>query len=143
VLVVIMMAMFVQQTGMLNLLAGGSTSLNLSSSGEDYERYYVTPAEIAGATYADTAARRGLLYADRYGQLRIDLTSGRPGFTNVMPRTLDKYAWVYATRTNVQLGRARTQVENSFGIYRWPAPYLKRFYDLVYTNGDSEVYHGG
>jgi hypothetical protein len=143
VLVLIMMAMFVQQTGMLNLLVGGGTSLNLASSGEDYERYYVTPAELAGARYVDAEGRDGLIYADRYGQLRIDATSGRPGFTNVMPRTLDRYAWVYGTRTNVQLGRARTQVENSFGTYRWPAAYLKRFYDLVYTNGDSEVYHGG
>jgi hypothetical protein len=43
----------------------------------------------------------------------------------------------------VQLGRARTQVKNLFAIYHWPASYLNRFYDLVYTNGDSEVYHGG
>ena len=142
-LVVFLMTMFVQQTGMLNLLIGGGTSLNLSSSGEDYERYYVTPAELAGATYADRAALHGLLYADRYGQLRINATSGRAGFNNVMPRTLDRYAWVYATRTNVQRGRARTQVNNSFSTYQWPASYLRRFYNLVYTNGDSEVFHGG
>jgi hypothetical protein len=143
VLVAVVMAMFVQQTGMLDLVIGGGTSLNLSAGGEDYERYYETPAELAGARYAERGAVDAPLYADRYGALRIDATNGRPALTNVMPRTLDEFAWVYATRTNVQLGRARTQVDTSFGTYQWPAPYLNRFYDLVYTNGDSRVYHGG
>jgi hypothetical protein len=142
-LVVLMMAMFVQQTGMLDLLIGGGTSLNLSAGGEDYERYYETPAELAGAIYAQQSAVDAPLYADRYGALRIEAVSGRAALTNVIPRTLDRYAWVYGTRTNVQLGRARTQVQTSFAIYHWPASYLNRFYDLVYTNGDSEVYHGG
>ena len=142
-LVLVMMAMFVQQTGMLDLLIGGGTSLNLSAGGEDYERYYGTPAELAGAIYANKNAVDAPLYADRYGALRIEATSGRAALTDVIPRTLDRYAWVYATRTNAQLGRARIQVQNSFAIYRWPAAYLNRFYDLVYTNGDSEVYHGG
>ena len=137
------MVMFVQQTGMLDLLIGGGTSLNLSAGGEDYERYYVTPAELAGATYPSEPAVNAPLYADRYGALRIESRSGRVALTNVMPRTLDEHAWLYATRTNVQLGRARTQVNTSFGIYRWPSSYLNRFYDLVYTNGDSKVYHGG
>jgi hypothetical protein len=143
VLIAFMMTMFVQQTGMLDLLIGGGTSLNLSASGEDYERYYETPAELAGATYANREAVNAPLYADRYGALRIEAATGRVALTNVMPQTLDEYAWVYGTRTNVQLGRARTQVQNSFGTYHWPASYLSRYYDLMYTNGDSEVYHGG
>jgi hypothetical protein len=142
-LVVLTMAMFAQQTGMLDLLIGGGTSLNLSAGGEDYERYYETPAELAGAIYAQQSAVDAPLYADRYGALRIEAVSGVAALTNVIPRTLDRYAWVYGTRTNVQLGRARTQVKNLFAIYHWPASYLNRFYDLVYTNGDSEVYHGG
>jgi hypothetical protein len=143
VIVVVMMAMFVQQTGMLDLLIGGGTSLNLSAGGEDYERYYETPAELAAARYAEKRAVDAPLYADRYGALRIEAATGRVALTNVIPRTLDRFAWVYGTRTNVQLGRARTQVDNSFLTYHWPAAYLNRFYDLVYTNGDSEVYHGG
>jgi hypothetical protein len=143
VLLVVMMGMFVQQTGMLDLLIGGGTSLNLSADGEDYERYYQTPAELAGASYAEEEAVNAPLYADRYGALRIEAATGHVALTNVMPQTLDEYAWVYGTHTNVRLGRARAQVQNSFGIYQWPASYLSRYYDLMYTNGDSEVYHGG
>ena len=33
--------------------------------------------------------------------------SGRAVLTTVTPRTLDRNAWVYGTRTNVQLGSAR------------------------------------
>jgi uncharacterized membrane protein len=134
--------MFAQQSGAVAVVLGGGTSLNLSSGGEDYQRYYETPAELAGAQYAQKAAYRSILYADRYGQLRIFAVSGRAVLTSVTPRTLDRYAWVYGTRTNVQLGSARAQVYNSYGIYRWPAGFLNRYYETVYDNGDSKVYHG-
>jgi hypothetical protein len=134
--------MFAQQTGALKVVLGGGTSLNLASAGEDYQRYYETPAELAGAQFANKAAYQSLLYADRYGQLRIFAVSGRAVLTSVTPRTLDRYAWVYGSRTNVQLGSARAQVYNSFGTYRWPAAFLHGYYDTVYDNGDSKVYHG-
>ncbi|MGH2915648.1 MAG: hypothetical protein ACRDMX_11740 [Solirubrobacteraceae bacterium] len=135
-------AMFVQQSGALNVVLGGGSTLNLYARGEDFERLYVTPAELAGAAWVQRQAQHSILYADRYGQLRIAAVSGRSVLTNVMPQTLDRYGWVYGTRTNVRLGRARTQVQNASATYRWPESFLQRFYDRVYDDGDSQVFHG-
>ena len=46
---------FAFQTGVSTLAVGGGTSLNLSQSGEDFEREYMTPAELAGAVWANAA----------------------------------------------------------------------------------------
>ncbi|HTW12578.1 MAG TPA: hypothetical protein VME01_07540 [Solirubrobacteraceae bacterium] len=133
--------MFASQTGATALALGGGTSLNLSSSGEDYERFYMTPAELSGATWANAASRESILYSDRYGQLRLSAASGRYALNYLMPETIDHYAWVYASRTNVQLHRARAQVGNVSGIYAWPGAFLNRYFNIVYDNGDSEVFH--
>lgn len=133
---------FAQQSGAFSVVFGAGTSLNLSASGEDFERYYETPAELTGARYAERAAAHSILYADRYGQLRILATSGRPVLTEVMPRTLDRYAWIYGTRTNLRLHRARAQIGNYYSVYRWPSRFIDRYYNTVYDNGDSRVFHG-
>jgi uncharacterized membrane protein len=133
---------FAQQFGVFDLVFGGGTSLNLASSGEDFERFYVTPAELSGASWAGRQAAHAVLYADRYGQLRIFAVNGRAVLTSVTPRTLDRHAWIYGTDTNVRLGRARAQVNNSYATYRWPSNYIDTYYNTVYDNGDSKVYHG-
>ena len=132
---------FAFQNGVSALALGGGTSLNLSQSGEDFEREYMTPAELAGAVWANTASRRQILYADRYGQLRLFAATGRVVLTDLTPETIDRNAWVYGTHTNVVLGRARGQIGNYTGLYRWPSAFLERYFNTVYTNGDSEVFH--
>ena len=132
---------FAFQIGVSALALGGGTSLNLSQSGEDFEREYATPAELVGAAWANVASRRQILYADRYGQLRLFAATGRVVLTDLTPQTIDRNAWVYGTRTNVVLGRARGQVGTYTGLYRWPSAFLDRYFNTVYTNGDSEVFH--
>jgi hypothetical protein len=123
------------------VLTGGPTSLNLAQSGEDFERQYTTPAELAGARWASDESHKAILYADRYGQLRLFASTGRVVLTDLTPPTLDHYAWVYGTRTNTVLGRARGQVGNFASTYDWPGAFLRASFDTVYTNGDSEVFH--
>ncbi len=101
----------------------------------------MTPAELAGADWAAGQSHHKLLYADRYGQLRLYATTGTVALTDVTPETIDRHAWVYGTRTNVVLGRARGQIADFASIYRWPAAFLNRNFNTVYTNGDSTVYH--
>ena len=111
--------------------------------GEDFQRYYETPAELAGARYARKAAYRSILYADRLWPA-ADLRGQWPGGAHqrhpAHARSLRVGVWVtYECPARL---RARTQVYNSFGTYRWPAAFLNHYYDTVYDNGDSKVYHG-
>jgi len=133
--------MLAYQDGATSLLVGGSTTLGLYQNGEDFERYYATPAEMAAATWVSDESSDKLLYADRYGQLRLSATTGAVGLNEVTPETLDAHAWLYATRTNVVLGRARGQIGNWFAIYRFPNAFLDAYFDTVFADGDSKVFH--
>ena len=133
--------LFSNQSGATALLTGGGTLLNLSQSGEDFERSYMTPAELAGASWATTESQDRLLYADKYGQLRLWAATGATALIEVTPRTLDQHAWLYGTRTNVVLGRARGAVGSYAAVYQWPNAFLNSYFDTVFSDGDSKVYH--
>jgi hypothetical protein len=62
-------------------------------------------------------------------------------FTNLTPATIDRHAWVYGDRTNVVLGRARGEIGDSDSTYDWPATFLRTYFNTVYTDGDSKVFH--
>jgi hypothetical protein len=123
----------------------GRPATNLGSSGEDYERYYTTRPELAAADWLRTSrpVRSGVLYADRYGQLR--LISQRVPTTglllDVTPGTLDRDAWIYASRVNVVDGRARGFVGSRYATYRFPSRFVEDHWNTVYANGTSEVFN--
>jgi hypothetical protein len=123
---------------------GGGTNINLANSGEAFKRYYVTASELASAQWLGKAARPGqLVYADRYAQLRLLAMNGKtfPLVGDVTPLTLNRHAWVYSSRTNVIDRSAEVLFNKSTVTYMFPAGFLDANYDLVYTNGSSEVYH--
>jgi len=123
---------------------GGGTDINLANSGEAFDRFYVTGPELAAAGWLGRAARpRQLVYADRYAQLRLFATTGSTLdlLGDVTPKTLDQHAWVYADRTNVLNHSAEVLFNSSAVTYTFPVGFLDANYDLVYTNGSSEVFH--
>ncbi len=81
--------------------------------------------------------------ADEYGQLPlVSVTGLRSGLLlDITPETLSGQAWVYASSTNVIDGRARASYDGHSVSYVFPSGFLTANYDLVYTNGTSEVYH--
>ena len=123
---------------------GGGTNINLANSGEAFSRYYVTTFELASARWIGQAAQPGqLVYADRYAQLRLFAMTGNTLnlIGDVTPQTLNQHAWVYADRTNVLDHSAEVLFNDSAVTYVFPAGFLNANYDLVYTNGSSEVFH--
>lgn len=124
---------------------GGGTSANLTNSGPAFEYFDITAPELASAQWLGAAVERGqLVYADEYGQLRLAATTGiqKGLLLDITPQTLDQNAWVYASRTNVVNGRAFALYnEDLFASYAFPSNFLDVNYDLVYTNGSSEVFH--
>ena len=123
---------------------GGGTSASLANSGPAFESFYATAPELASAQWLGQAVDPGqLVYADEYGQLPLAaVTSIQNGLILALtPPTLNKYAWVYASRTNVIDHRAFALYNDLFASYAFPAGFLNSHYDLVYTNGSSEVFH--
>lgn len=136
--------MFLTTSGLAGVLLGGGTGTNLANSGEDFERYYMTAPELTSARWLGRSVQRGqLVYADRYAQLPLDAVAGinRGVVGDVTPLTISQHAWVYASRANVVDRRGRALYDDHTVTYVFPARFLDRNYDLVYTDGSSEVFH--
>jgi uncharacterized membrane protein len=132
-------------TGVGGIFVGGGTAANLANSGNDYQEFVMTGTDLAAASWVDQNAPIGqFIYADHYAQLRLDTVAGpsRPGvFDAITPQTLDEHAWVYATNVNLRDDIVRSLVGSNVTSYGFPSRFLDSNYDVVYTNGSSEVFH--
>lgn len=139
---VLLLGFFLNSSGLAGVALGGGAPANVSSTGEESARFVVTEPELAAGRWVVTAAGQRILYADRYGQLRITAATGRTGgiLTDVFPMTLTRDAWILADQNNTVSGTARAQDGNYYSIYRWPSKYLADYWDQVYTNGYSAAY---
>jgi uncharacterized membrane protein len=132
----------VNTTSLLGALVGGGTSDSLANSGEEFQRFYMTAPELASARWLGDAVQPGqLVYADRYAQLPVVAMTGITPIVDVTPLTLSQHAWIYASMSNVIDGRARAVYGEDSVAYVFPADFLDANYDIVYTNGSSEVFY--
>lgn len=131
-------------TNLTGEVLGGGTSDNLANSGAAFEYFYITGPELASARWLGKNVAPGqLVYADEYGQVPLVAVTGiQHGLlVDLTPLTIDQHAWVYASRTNVVDGRAFALYKRQLASYVFPARYLNDNYNLVYSNGSSEVFH--
>ena len=63
-------------------------------------------------------------------------------FDGIAPETLDQHAWVYATSTNLKVNIVNAHLGSETASYAFPNKFLTSNFNLVYTNGSSEVFHG-
>lgn len=129
---------------LVGAVLGGGTSASLANSGPAFEFFYTAAPALASAQWLGQAVDPGqLVYADEYGQLPLAAVTGIQNglILALTPRTLNQHAWVYASRTNVIDHRAFALYNELFATYAFPAAFLNSHYDLVYTNGSSEVFH--
>jgi uncharacterized membrane protein len=139
------LALFMMGTsGVSGALVGGGTAANLANQGNDYEEFVMTAQDLAAASWVDKTAPAGqFIYADHYGELRLNTLAGnRPGvFDAITPETLDSHAWVYATTANLQDNIVQSVTGSVSASYAFPKRFLTTNYNVVYTNGSSEVFH--
>jgi uncharacterized membrane protein len=139
------LAIFITNTnGLANAALGSETAVNLANSGEDYERFYMTTPELASASWLGKEVWPGqLVYADRYAQLPLVAMTGisRGVIDDVTPLTINQHAWVYASSSNIVDERSRALYRNAMTTYVFPSSFLDANFDIVYTDGSSEVFH--
>jgi hypothetical protein len=130
-------------TGIGSVFFGGGTAANLADSYEDYERFVVYEPDLAAGEWLTKEALASQpIEADRYGELRLaTLVGERPGmFGDITPETIDQHAWVYATRTNL-IDSTESYTGAYAGTYAFPKLFLDSNFNIIYTNGTSEVFH--
>ena len=131
-------------TYLISAVLGGETSVNLANSGPAFEYFYTTEPEIASAQWLGGNVRSGqLVYSDEYGQVPLLAVTGiQQGlFVDLTPLTINHNAWVYTSTANVVDGRAFALYNEHIASYVFPAGFLSANYNLVYTDGTSEVFH--
>lgn len=135
--------LFVNNSGLEGAALGPGSATNLASKGEDFDRYYFTPPELAAAAWLNASAAPGdIISADRYGTLRMAGATGRVDavFPDVTPLTLDRAAWIYADSANFLGRRAEGEVGSRLSVYAWPTRFVDDYWNLVYSSGSSAVY---
>lgn len=131
-------------TGFGSAFLGGGTAGNLANSYTDYQRFVVNTQDLAaGAWVLKEAAPGQIIQTDRYGELRLaTMAAQRSGILgDIAPQVLDQNAWVYATRENVVDNIVQSETGIYTGTYQFPKSFLDSNFNLVYTNGPSEVFH--
>jgi uncharacterized membrane protein len=131
-------------TYLVSSALGGETSVNLANSGPAYEYFYTTTPEIASAQWLGENVRPGqLVYADEYGQVPLVAVTGMQQglFVDLTPLTVNQSAWIYASNTNIVDGRAFALYNERIASFAFPAEFFSANFDLVYTDGTSEVFH--
>jgi hypothetical protein len=104
----------------------------------------MTAPELAAAQWLGAAVQPGeLVYADRYAQLPLIAMTGIGNglMRDVTPMTLIQHAWVYTSTTNVVDARAPAQFNGDDVVYVFPSRFLHDNYNLICTDGSSEVFH--
>lgn len=136
--------MFAEMNGLMAVFLGGTTATNLANSGEDYERFAMTTSELASARWLGQMVRPGqLVYADRYAQLPLIAKTGlnRTLMGDVTPETIDRQAWIYGSTSNIVGGRGRALFNNQMATFVFPTKFLTANFNMVYTDGSSEVFY--
>jgi uncharacterized membrane protein len=137
-------AFMFNSSGLQGVVLGGGATSNLANSGEDYERFVRTAQELSSASWLASEVRPGqFLYADRYAQLPLQSMTSLGGSVNqnITPLTLNQNAWVYASSSNILDGRARVDFNNYLVTYEFPIGFLDQNFNVVYSDGASEVFY--
>ena len=139
------LALFMAGTsGVEGAFVGGGMAANMANQYDDYQEFVMTSQDLAAASWVDATAPAGqFIYADHYGELRLNTVAGsRSGvFDAITPETLDRNAWVYATTANLEGNVVRSESGSVSAVYAFPRQFLDSNYNVVYTNGSSEVFH--
>jgi uncharacterized membrane protein len=137
----LLLLLFTESGVNATILGGGSSDL-VTNQGEAFQRYNVTAADLAAASWVLRHQQPGqVLYADIYASLHLDEFENPPGLiTTVIPTVLEPGGFVLASSTNVTDGTARSLVAGDFAVYKFPALFLEHVKDVVFTTGTTMVY---
>jgi uncharacterized membrane protein len=134
----------INTSGLSNAVLGGETRTNLANSGEDFQRFVMTKPELASADWLGNQVHPGqLVYADYYAQLPLIAMTGigQGLIIDVTPLTINQSAWIYTDRANIVDRRGQAFFDNDRVTYIYPMDFLNSNFNIVYTNGSSEVFH--
>ena len=143
-LVAALIVMLLAGTGESVVVTGGDPSVLLANAGSEYDFFVISGGEVTAARWlVANMGAHPVIYTDEYGPLRIWDATGYAPLPNtwLTPTALDQGAWVYAPSSDVAGARSYGSIDGAGVAYRFPAKFLQKVDDLVYSDPTARVYH--
>jgi uncharacterized membrane protein len=138
-----LVVMLANGTGESAVVTGADAPVLLANGGTAYDYFVISQGEVSAAQWmVANAGRAPDIYTDEYGALRIWDATGyiKAPSTWLTPATISQGAWVYAPAYAVVDDRAYGTVNGLSTTYAFPAQFLGRVDNLVYSDPTGRVY---
>jgi uncharacterized membrane protein len=131
------------QSGLLDQFTGGADRTTLVATSTPFDVQYTNTDEVYAAKWLAANRNPALpVYADPFANLRLESSAGfSTVYTSVLPTTISKDGYVYLIDINTIRGHSYIYLNNYSLIYNTPTDFLNRNKNLIYSSGNSVVYH--
>ena len=125
------------------LMGFGYAQLGLDNYGFYYDLLYSHRSEQESIWWLSKNANPDIpVFATFSSMRKLAIFGDRPFqvVPNVLPQNITRDAYVYADYSNVNNGSVLTTFGNDALGYSFPKDFLNRHKDLIYSNGQTEIY---
>ena len=129
-------------TGAMDHVIGGPMRLTTIQPNGNFDTFYVYDQEVASAKWL--AQNRNVtdpVYADCIASLRLQSYANITANPDVFPSCITRDGYVYLDLANVKRGHAFYSYNNTTIAAKEPTAFLNAQKDIIYSNGDSTIYH--
>jgi uncharacterized membrane protein len=135
---------FVSLTGLLPQITGGYVpQLNLNNAGEYYENYYTQPQEISAVKWLNTAnCRCDIVQADPFASARFLPYATFQIDANNYPTAVYRTSYVIMGADTATSGTSTAGPDGDLVDFIYPVGFLAKYKDLIYSNGDAQIFGG-
>jgi uncharacterized membrane protein len=138
-----LVVMLLAGTGETVALTGGDAPALLANAGTEFNMFVMSKGEVSAARWmVANMGRRGVVYTDEYGPLRIWGATRYTALpqTWLTPGALDKGAWVYVPAYSVVGHTSYGSFRGAAVSYAFPSEFLWDVDNLVYSCPTARVY---
>lgn len=136
--------LFVSLTGLVPQITGGYVpQLNLNNAGEYYENYYTQPQEISAVQWLNTAnCGCDIVQADPFASARFLPYASFQVDANNYPTAVYRTSYVILGADTTKSGTSTAGPDGNLVDFIYPVGFLAKYKDLIYSNGDAEIFGG-
>lgn len=141
ILSIFYIGIFLYTYGFIWQLTGGKTVTWLNNFGHYYNQTYTQTSDYLSAKWMREISGNPRIYTTSQGRNILAAYAYKNHIkTAVFPSTIEKYAYVYVTNTNILTKSASFYFRGEHFEYEYPFDFIKKNKNLIYNNGGSEVY---
>lgn len=143
IMLTIVLGYFVSTTGVIRYIASGRADINLSNSGETFDRYYTYANEVRALKWLELNNDGERINFDRYSILRAQAYTSIPiaqMAEGMLPTDIGIDSYVYASNTNTKKQVVFDSISKKLIMYNFPSSFVEERKDTIYSSGDTRIY---